>query len=145
MLQNIHQPIFQTMNERSILLSKVFSLSNFQKLTPKKFYHSPPPSFSTEESISKLNTQLPPKSAISVFFTGSPDWPYTDLRKHVNLPQFYEGILSNIIDYQTSWSTKNTGSKTAISVVSGGIGQRNVVMLENLLSEDCRTQVTEHN
>jgi len=111
------------MNERSILLSKVFSLSNFQKLTPKKFYHSPPPSFSTEESISKLNTQLPPKSAISVFFTGSPDWPYTDLRKHVNLPQFYEG------------------SKTAISVVSGGIGQRNVVMLENLLSEDCRTQI----
>ena len=102
MLQNIHQPIFQTMNERSILLSKVFSLSNFQKLTPKKFYHSPPPSFSTEESISKLNTQLPPKSAISVFFTGSPDWPYTDLRKHVNLPQFYEGILSNIIDYQIS-------------------------------------------
>ena len=40
---------------------------------------------------------------------------------------------------------KNTGSKTAISVVSGGIGQRNVVLLENLLSEDCRTQVTEHN
>ena len=105
MLQNVYQPIFQTMNERSILLSKVFSVSNFQKLTPKKFYHSPP-SFSTEESISKLETQLPPKSAISVFFTGNPDWPYTDLRKHVNLPQFYEGILSNIVDYhQTPLST----------------------------------------
>ena len=94
-----HENIFQTMSERSILPSKVFSVSSFQKLTPKKFYHSPPSFSTTEESISKLETQLPPKSAISVFFTGNPDWPYTDLRKHVNLPQFYEGILSNIVDY----------------------------------------------
>lgn len=112
------------MNERSILLSKVFSVSSFQKLTPKKFYHNrPPTSFSTEESVSKLVTQLPPQSAISVFFTGSPDWPYTDLRKHVNLPQFYEG------------------SRTAVSVVSRGINQRNVTSLENLLDEECKTKV----
>ena len=115
---------FQNMNERSILLSKVFSASCFQKLTPKKFYHkSPPTSFSTEESVSKLVTQLPPQSAVSVFFTGSPDWPYTDLRKHVNLPQFYEG------------------SRTAVSVVSRGINQRNVASLDNLLDEECKTKV----
>ena len=115
------------MSERSILLSKVFSVSSFQKLTSKKFYHSPPTSFSTETPVSKLVTQLPPKCAVSVFFTGSPDWPYTELSKHVNLPQFYEG------------------SRTAISVVSRGISQRNVVTLENLLGEECRTKVMNTN
>ena len=87
--------IFQNMNERSLLLSKVFSVSSCQKLAPKKFYHTPP-SFSTEAPVSKVVTQLPPVSAVSVFFTGSPDWPYTDLRKHVNLPQFYEGISCHL-------------------------------------------------
>jgi len=112
------------MNERSILLSKVFSVSNFQMLTPKKFYHkSPPSSFSTKESVSKLVTQLPAQSAISVFFTGSPDWPYTDLRKHVDLPQFYEG------------------SRTALSVISRAINQRNVTSLEHLLDEECKTKI----
>ena len=80
------------MNERSALLSRLLSVSVLQKSTIKKLNHSPSSSFSTEAPASRPGTQLPPVNALSVFFTGSPDWPYTDLRKNVNLPQFYEGI-----------------------------------------------------
>lgn len=48
-------------------------------------------SFSTAGPVSKTKTQLPLNNLLSVFFTGSPDWPYTGLSKRVNLPQFYQG------------------------------------------------------
>ena len=51
-------------------------------------------SFSTAGPVSKTKTQLPLNNLISVFFTGSPDWPYTGLSKRVNLPQFYQGERS---------------------------------------------------
>lgn len=80
-------------------------------------------SFSTAGPVIKTPTQLPLNNLLSVFFTGSPDWPYTGLSKRVNLPQFYQG------------------ARTAIEVVSRGIGRRNISMLDNLVETECKHKV----
>ena len=96
-------------------------------------------SFSTAGPVTKTPTQLPLNNLISVFFTGSPDWPYTGLSKRVNLPQFYQGERSGEVGSQKILQHfPSAGARTAIEVVSRGIGRRNISMLDNLVEAECK-------
>ena len=96
-------------------------------------------SFSTAGPVTKTKTQLPLNNLISVFFTGSPDWPYTGLSKRVNLPQFYQGERSGEVGLQKIFQHfPSAGARTAIEVVSRGIGRRNISMLDNLVEAECK-------
>ena len=96
-------------------------------------------SFSTAGPVSKTKTQLPLNNLLSVFFTGSPDWPYTGLSKRVNLPQFYQGEKTGEVGPQKILQHfPSAGARTAIEVVSRGIGRRNISMLDNLVEAECK-------
>ena len=96
-------------------------------------------SFSTAGPVTKTPTQLPLNNLLSVFFTGSPDWPYTGLSKRVNLPQFYQGERTGeVCPQKILQHFQSAGARTAIEVVSRGIGRRNISMLDNLVETECK-------
>ena len=96
-------------------------------------------SFSTAGPVTKTPTQLPLNNLLSVFFTGSPDWPYTGLSKRVNLPQFYQGERTGeVCPQKILQHFPSAGARTAIEVVSRGIGRRNISMLDNLVETECK-------
>ena len=125
------------MCDRPLVLSRLLCHAHLQ--------HPPSPSqtrsysFSTAGPVTKTKTQLPLNNLLSVFFTGSPDWPYTGLSKRVNLPQFYQGEKTGeVCPQKILQHFPSAGARTAIEVVSRGIGRRNISMLDNLVEAECK-------
>ena len=130
------------MCERPLMMSRL--LAHHHLCHAHHHHHHPSPcqsrsySFSTAGPVTKTKTQLPLNNLISVFFTGSPDWPYTGLSKRVNLPQFYQGERSEVCPQKIFQHFPSAGARTAIEVVSRGIGRRNISMLDNLVEAECK-------